>query len=529
MAITREQAEYIAVTIDWERVWRICIRDDNDRTFYKHPIERRLIELDLTGWLDQIRDRLHNMEYLPKGMTVCDAPKARGLIRPGGILVKEDQLVYTALLDINLQQLRNTLAWSQGVVDFSYQPTADVRATRWFSGTFDSWTSFRNASLLKLDEGYEYVVFTDISGYYDHISLSLLASDLRNIGCDPASIELLSECLNRWAQVPATGVPQGYSASDYLGKIYLNSIDQRLRQSGFAHTRYVDDIRVFCRTRADAKKAIVVLSGLLRERGLSLHSAKTEIVSREAALQKLQGVMPILHPVATRLAEEIGAVLGVDYLDVTTAIIDAVLRDKQDQIPGEILEEVFEDNIAHNDHFDSTLFHYLLKRMGNQRNQFALDRCSQLLTTHPHETKDILGYFRNLDHINDAADNLFVACLTSAESVYHYQRYQILEWVLANFQRCSNNLLNVARDICSDLNVPNYVRSYATEILGRFGNNADFETLRAAYDLVHDPLRQSEIIYAIRRMERGRRNEFYGRVRESSDYHDRAVLYAGAR
>ena len=80
--------------------------------------------------------------------------------------------------------------------------------------------------------------------------------------------------LNRWAQPRAKGIPQGFSASDILAKIYLNPIDRALRNGGFTHLRYVDDIRIFCKSRLEAKRGLLLLNDLMRKRGLNLQSAK---------------------------------------------------------------------------------------------------------------------------------------------------------------------------------------------------------------------------------------------------------------
>ena len=73
--------------------------------------------------------------------------------------------------------------------------------------------------------------------------------------------KLLSACLNRWAEPRGKGIPQGRrSASDILAKLYLDSIDHNLRNEGFSHLRYVDDIRIFCGDIREAKRAVLKLS-----------------------------------------------------------------------------------------------------------------------------------------------------------------------------------------------------------------------------------------------------------------------------
>ena len=141
-----------------------------------------------------------------------------------------------------------------------------------------SWEAFRRKSLSLVDEGYSHVVLTDISAFYEHIDIDTLISDLGTLDCPKDAVTQLRVLLEKRAQIDARGIPQGYSASDVLSKVYLHVVDVRLRQDGYVHCRYSDDIRVFCRSRAQARRSLLELGRILRRRGLSLQSAKTDIV-----------------------------------------------------------------------------------------------------------------------------------------------------------------------------------------------------------------------------------------------------------
>jgi hypothetical protein len=54
-------------------------------------------------------------------------------------------------------------------------------------------------------------------------------------------------------------------------------VDAKLRAAGIVFVRYVDDFRIFAETRAEALKAIEILTVLLADEGLSLNSMKTDI------------------------------------------------------------------------------------------------------------------------------------------------------------------------------------------------------------------------------------------------------------
>src|SRR5262249_40954582 len=212
----------------------------------------------------------------------------------------------------------------------------------WFTNAFNSWSAFRKASIERIDKGANYVVLTDITGFYENIDLAMLFSDLRTLGCDADVIQLLQICLNRWCAVPNRGVPQGLSPSDVLAKVYLNSVDQAFVDMEVDYIRYVDDIRMFCLEVPACKKALMFLSQALRRRGLNLQSAKTEIVSAAQARNIIEGVAPVIAEVQQRYREFLENLMGAisPYMSISE-IEESV--DPNDA-PIEVVREVFRVN-----------------------------------------------------------------------------------------------------------------------------------------------------------------------------------------
>src|SRR5205085_1731936 len=71
--------------------------------------------------------------------------------------------------------------------------------------------------------------------------------------------------------------------SHVFGEFYLDPIDRTLSAYGIDHIRYLDDIRIFANSYKAAKQQLQELSRLLRDRGLNLQTAKTEILSASKA------------------------------------------------------------------------------------------------------------------------------------------------------------------------------------------------------------------------------------------------------
>ena len=141
------------------------------------------------------------------------------------------------------------------------------------------YDSFRmRSSQLSREYIGKWKVVTDISNFFDRIGNHSLENHLLNVGCEKKYVTLIKEMLLFWAgDRRSFGVPVGSDASRILSEAVLLSVDQAMRNSNLTFIRYVDDFRVFSETKAEALKAIEILTTALAEEGLSLNSRKTEV------------------------------------------------------------------------------------------------------------------------------------------------------------------------------------------------------------------------------------------------------------
>jgi hypothetical protein len=239
--------------LDLRVAWRRVKEDIDHRVFIGHPYAVSVIEHALDDWIGTRGEELKAGRYEPKPMFVCDAPKGEGLVRPGAHLSYADRLVYAACVGACLPAIHEVLRWSQGAVDFSYQLASDWKNPNWIRNRFGGWRDFEQFSLNYINDRAEFVVFADITAFYENIDIGLLISDLKATGAPQFAITQLSTCLNKWSQVPGRGLPQGQTPSDILAKLYINNIDCRLKQVGCRYVRYVDDIRAFFSSLPEAK------------------------------------------------------------------------------------------------------------------------------------------------------------------------------------------------------------------------------------------------------------------------------------
>jgi len=135
-----------------------------------------------------------------------------------------------------------------------------------------------------LAAGHVYVVDADLKSYFDTIPKDRLLDLVRQKISDSRLLRLIKayleqgilEELRTWT--PEAGVPQGAVLSPVLSNLYLNPLDHRMAQLGYAMVRYADDFVVLCRTRAAAEAALAEIQAWVAEAGLTLHPTKTQIV-----------------------------------------------------------------------------------------------------------------------------------------------------------------------------------------------------------------------------------------------------------
>jgi RNA-directed DNA polymerase len=135
-----------------------------------------------------------------------------------------------------------------------------------------------------LNEGYGYVVDADLKGYFDTIPKDRLMERIGEQASDSRVLRWVRmfldqgvmEGLKEWT--PETGTPQGAVISPLLANIYLNPLDQRMAEAGYAMVRYADDFVILCRTREEADRALELVQRWVEDNDLVLHPTKTKIV-----------------------------------------------------------------------------------------------------------------------------------------------------------------------------------------------------------------------------------------------------------
>ena len=150
------------------------------------------------------------------------------------------------------------------------------------------WVDWRKHVLRDVEAGYEWMIKTDLTAYFDVIPHRNLIAEIQALNPDPRVMDALNEMLRTWAAVPGVGIPQGPNASRLLGNLYLVPVDRAMLAAGFRYSRFLDDVRVVSKTKAEAIAAIRLFQRECRTRGLVVSAAKTELLHGAAARADLR-------------------------------------------------------------------------------------------------------------------------------------------------------------------------------------------------------------------------------------------------
>lgn len=484
------------------------------RVFVSRAVEWIILRRDRTGWLSRLEAQLNAAGYSPSASEIADVPKGGGTVRAGTLLTLADEVVFTSAVGRCLAAIQTALDWQNPHPDCSYL-FRKPDSVEWLSTPFHCWKHFRQRSLDALLPSVNYVVSTDVVSFYDYVLHKELLSDLLDAGVELETAQfLIGALLGRWGLTNGKGLPQGLSASDILAKLYLNRVDRALHSSGIVHLRYVDDIRIFRPSHASARRQLLELQRLLRGRGLALQTSKTSLLRTDEARTHIDGIQPVLAPLAKKFIASIATAAGIDaaYLSPAEA---AVLLSNLDSPPTDLLQQAYRAYFIDEPKrkFEKTLFHHILTRLGQARDPFALRSAIGLLIEYPQETGYILAYIERCGAIASSEPQL-LALLSSDEAVYAYQHYQYLSWRGRQSEVASDALLAYARRVVVSPRAPGYLIGAARLVLSRFGTTVDLDAIRDEYGAAPNEASRLEIACGVYRMEKTKRNAFLGQVQK---------------
>ena len=290
------------------RAWHLA-RNDSRADFILDPYRFADFAFRLDDNLEGIARSLRSGTYHPKPLLTIDVPKSSLSVRPGSVLSIEDKIVMFAIacliaphLDKKLpdavyswrvkkQSNKKDLFENHEILRFPFLKRVTIqRRIEFVEPWYGLWPNFiKDAEAAYKENGYRFLVLSDIVAYFENIDIGLLRDLLLHyLPRQPKIINFLINLLDYWSW-PAVhggmtkrGIPQGNGVSSFLGNIYLLPLDkaflQLQKRYDIKYLRYMDDIKVMAKDIQVARDSLFLMNEKLRELRLNIQGAKTRIL-----------------------------------------------------------------------------------------------------------------------------------------------------------------------------------------------------------------------------------------------------------
>jgi retron-type reverse transcriptase len=480
--------------LDLEKAFNSILRDNKRKgNPIPDPLSFAYFNFNKKKILKEIEEQIKTQPYPARQLLTIDVPKPNYTIRPMARPEIQDWIVYQACVDYIVPKVINKVSKRS----FSIQNFKNPKRGS------APWKEFDGRSRQFYNSEYEYVVATDISGYFENINLIELRNKLINYidRNDNESREVINflyqYLLFNWSsgRVENFGLPQGPSASSFLGDIYLDNVDREMEiEKGYI--RYMDDIRIFCKTKTDAKLALIKIIKSLRKYKLNINAKKTRILIKNEVEKEL------FDPKKTIL-DSIQNAFDSKNLSQIKAIIP-ILR-----------EDVFAGGFSRGNPFGKRHLNFAIFRLSvlkssgiDFNDDYIVNLIQENFIEYPDHADDFCSFFA-LYPKNKKIFEFLVDFLDKRENIYEWQELHVLMALLEMSFPLNSTILKKFLKKFKDRNRHWALRALYCLLIGKYGKNADRELLIDEFDIAEtDELRKS-IILSVQELGFASRNEFY--------------------
>lgn len=371
-----------------------------------------LYEDKLFEVLTQMFSEYNSESQSPQQLLRIDVPKPNFTIRPMSRPENKDWILFEAIVDfIATKIVKDTHICKRSYSFLNFKAETEKK---------NNWTVFDDKCRALYTAGYKYAVIADLTGYYENISLTELIRRLGNYLEDNDEnkqvVSVLIKMLNKWSdeRVSGYGLPQGPPASSFLADIYLDYVDCNMEIYD-NYYRYMDDIRIFCKTEIEAKKALKDLIIALRGIKLNINAKKTRILFDKDIEKQL------FDPLKTTI-NLIHSIMQTKDVNQIKRIIPALTK----MFEGSFLEDPFEKS-----HLNFSL--YRLSNLQSSGLRIDAKKIKSLIINNfiskPHHT-GLFCYFLMLFPNDKDISKLLIDFIKSENNIYEWQEVKVLQCLL---------------------------------------------------------------------------------------------------
>lgn len=351
---------------------------------------------------------------------------------------------------------------------FTTESAGDIYSAEW------NWRAFDNRTYeLAISGNFDYIINTDIADFFPRIYHHPLENALTKAIGYGAHLKLFKKLIKHWTYSISSGIPVGPSATRLFAELAIVDIDQALQNDGVVYLRYVDDIRIFSKSKKEALGILSRLATTLYENhSLTLSKHKTKIMTvHEYCADRSQ----LEQSVIEGLSQKIDAIVGEININLSPydTFSELELNEEQMQQLSQInLKEMLLAELDKKDKHDPKIISYLLNRVkvfGDIELFTECINCIEFL--YPQIRKIInFGVFlgkSNPDQSQAITDALYYLATESFVSQIPYQRMMALSAISQiNGRIKSSKLLEIYRSSSEEFS--------KRELLLLFGNSDMF-------------------------------------------------------
>lgn len=260
---------------------RLRLKTDINDDWFHDPL--KYIDLLNQDYLfKQFEEYFDKTDYKSSLAEQFYVPKKKFTLRQALVSPFIDRIIYIAVVGVLAEKLDTAIIPSI----YSARFNKDSNNQLILNGV-EQWKKMQYALSEKVNSKsgsefiYNCVLEIDLLNFYDNINKKLLIKKIERV-CETENekeaCKFLEEILNNFSNKDS-GLPQNSDASALLATFYLNQIDVYMQNTTFAYYRFMDDIRIFCKDKYEARKILQNFEYELRRGHLSVNSQKTNILT----------------------------------------------------------------------------------------------------------------------------------------------------------------------------------------------------------------------------------------------------------
>lgn len=316
------------------------VRIDSKDDWFHDPLN--FVDLSNYDFLfDYFGENFEGKEFVCTVAETFFLPKKSYTLRKAMVLSYPDRIFYTSLVQVLGLSMDNCIKPFVYSARYNTQQSGGLI----ISGV-EQWKKM-HYQVEERSKDYSYIIEIDILNFYDNIDINLLCEKITSIAetdNERNASKELKKALKIFSNKSNTGIPQNSDASSLLATFYLSELDVFLCHLVPEYYRFMDDIKIFCDDKFEARRILRLLEMELRNLKLSINGQKTEIVdlkpdSKEKKIEityTYQSFFDIQRSTLSRLASSVNqTIINESFHLAIKIILEKIKEDSEGNLKDE--------------------------------------------------------------------------------------------------------------------------------------------------------------------------------------------------